>query len=272
MAIGVIGRQAVRKLFVPKPKSHKGENGLLTVVGGSVKYHGAPLFAMKTASHFVDLVFFYSPARLNYGVLARMKGGSGCFTTLQSEKELFDSVEKSDCVLVGNGLEVNLRNKRLVNGLLKKFKNKKFVLDAGALHLVDKRLLGKNVLVTPHELEFKALFGRRASVEEAVKQAGKWNCVVLLKKTRCFITDGKTMVQNKNGNQGMTKGGTGDVLAGLAAAFACKNPLFVSAQAASFVNGFAADLLVKRKGFYFNADDLAGEIPFAMKKLVGKNG
>ncbi len=61
--------------------------------------------------------------------------------------------------------------------------------------------------------------------------------------------------------------GTGDVLAGIAAAFACKNPLLLSAEAAAFANGFAGDCLKKRKGVYYDADDLVGEIPFALKNL-----
>ena len=265
----VIAKGVLKKLFTPKPASHKGENGVLCVVGGSERYHGAPLLSIKAASRIVDLVFFFSPAKLNYSVLAKMKSQSNCFISLQNEMELEKRLVTSDCILMGNGLGVNSKNKKLVNGLLKKFPSKKFVLDAGALHLADKKLLGKNVLVTPHELEFKALFGINASPEEAKKQSAKYGCVILLKQRYCFVTDGKEIVQNKNGNQGMTKGGTGDVLAGLSAALACKNPLFLSAQAAAFANGFAADLLLKEKGFYYNADDLAGEIPFALKKLVG---
>ena len=262
----------VKKLFAPKPPSHKGQNGLLCVVGGSKKYHGAPLLAIKAASRIVDLVFFYSPARLNYGVLAKMKAGSNCFITLEREKELEEWIEKSDCILVGNGLEINAGNKKLVNGLLRKFPRKKFVLDAGALRMVDKKLLGRNVLVTPHPLEFKALFGVNASPEEAKRQAGKWNCIVLLKQRWCFVTDGKRVGRNNNGNEGMTKGGTGDVLAGLCAALACKNDLFLAAQAAAFVNGRAGDALKKAKSVYYNADDLAEEIPFALARVIRKKG
>jgi len=268
----VAGKSVLKKLFVPKPASHKGQNGLLCVVGGSKRYHGAPLLAIKAASRIVDLVFFYSPAKLNYGVISKMKSKSDCFITLQTERDLEKRIAKSDCVLVGNGLEINSKNKKFVNRLLKKFHSKKFVLDAGALRMLDKRLLNRNVLVTPHPMEFKALFGVSASPGEARRQAKKHACTVLLKQRYCFATDGKTIVQNKNGNQGMTKGGSGDVLAGLTAAFACKNPLLLSAQAAAFVNGFAADMLKKKKGLYYNADDLAEEIPFALAELVGKNG
>lgn len=264
----IVGKSVVGKLSRPSSKSHKGQNGLLLVVGGSGKYHGAPLLAVKAASRIVDLVYFHSPEKLNHKILALMKSKSDCFIALE-RKDLLSTAEKADCILIGNGLEADSDNKTLVNSLLRKFPGKKFVLDAGALHLVDKKLLGKNVLVTPHVLEFKALFGVAATPEEAKRQARKHNCVVLLKKTFCFISDGKSLVRNSNGNAGMTKGGTGDVLAGLCSAFACTNGLFLSAQAAAFVNGFSGDRLKRRKNVYYNADDLAGEIPFALKELGG---
>ncbi len=261
----IIGSQVLRRLRKPAPESRKGENGILLVVGGSGKYHGAPLLAIKTASRVVDLVYFHSPASLNHGVLGRMKSESNCFITLD-RRDLLEAAGKSDCILVGNGLELNSRNKVLVNTLLRHFRGKKFVLDAGALHLVESSLLGANTLVTPHSLEFKALFGVEASPEEAKRQAAKRGCVILLKQRFCYCTDGKSISRNANGNEGMTKGGTGDVLAGLCAAFACKNPLLLSAEAAAFANGLAGDMLEKERGVYYNADDLAGAIPLALKK------
>ncbi len=66
----------------------------------------------------------------------------------------------------------------------------------------------------------------------------------------------------------MTKGGTGDVLAGLIAALACKNDLFLASQAGVYVNGLTGDELYKKVGPYFNASDLCDEIPKLMKKLM----
>jgi NAD(P)H-hydrate epimerase len=66
----------------------------------------------------------------------------------------------------------------------------------------------------------------------------------------------------------MTKGGTGDVLAGLVAALYCKNDAFTSVVAASYINKKAGEDLYSKKGFWFNASDLADQIPETMKKLV----
>ncbi len=66
----------------------------------------------------------------------------------------------------------------------------------------------------------------------------------------------------------MTKGGTGDVLAGLVAALACNNDLWLAATAGSFINKKAGESLFKKVGYYFNASDLAEEIPKVMNQLI----
>ena len=65
----------------------------------------------------------------------------------------------------------------------------------------------------------------------------------------------------------MTKGGTGDTLAGLAAGFASTSPLLESTLAACYLNGFAGDLLKKERGSMFSAEDLMEKLPEAFKKL-----
>ncbi|MBI5036501.1 NAD(P)H-hydrate dehydratase [Candidatus Micrarchaeota archaeon] len=253
---------------------HKGMNGVLTVIGGSKKYHGAPLYAIEAAAPFVDLIYFYSPEKDNL-VLLKMKSKSNAFITTE-RKDLLKAVEKSDCILIGNGLEENKANKRLVNSLLKKFPSKKFVLDAGAMMLADKRFFKNRVVLTPHAGEFTRCFGGKkggstertkpkqfiVSPEEAKRQAKKHGCIILLKGPIDHATDGFRIMENTTGNVGMTRGGTGDVLAGLAAALSCQNELFLSAQAAAFLNGLAGDLVALTTKAY-TADDLAAKLPEA---------
>ena len=78
--------------------------------------------------------------------------------------------------------------------------------------------------------------------------------------TECRVIEG--------GNEGMTKGGTGDVLAGLIAALACMNDPFLATIVGSFINKAAGDTLYKTVGPYFNASDLADQIPKTMKALL----
>lgn len=246
--------------------ARKGQNGVLTVIGGSKKYHGAPLYAIEAAAAFVDLVYFFSPKRANLEIF-KMKSKSNAFITICGKKDLDAAVEKSDVVLMGNGLEENSKNKKLVNGLLRKFTLKKFVLDAGAMMLADKALFKNRTVLTPHAGEFKRCFGMDANVSNARKMARQYGCIVLLKGSTDIVTNGHAALLNSTGNKGMTRGGTGDVLAGIVAALATQNDIFLSSQAGVYLNGLAGNLVAKRQKA-FTADDVARALPNAFEKAL----
>lgn len=264
----LVDADSVRQLRLPHSDSYKGRNGVLTVIGGSHKYHGAPLLALLAASRFVDLVYFYSPEKENVKLLAKLKAATRTFIGISAE-ELKATIKRSDAVLIGNGMTVDADSKRLVNGLLKAWPEKRFVLDAAALRVVDPARLGPNCLLTPHANEFYALFGTPISPSTVESMAREMHCVILAKGKFDLISDGRRTYRNLTGNEGMTKGGTGDVLAGLAAAFYCKSDALVSACAAAYLNGLAGDRLKKKVGIAFNADDLVAEIPHAFRHALG---
>jgi len=258
-----IGAGEVKALFEPSGASHKGDNGNLLILGGSKKYHGAPVLAAKIASRIVDLVYFSSLSE-NNEIVKKMKSKLCEFITL-TPKETLRFVHKADAVLVGPGLEPNQEMEKLVNNLIKNNKQKKFILDAGALKIVNKKLLNKNCLLTPHKQEFKLLFNKTASKKTVLEAAKKYNCIIVLKGAEDLVSNGKEVKINNTGNPGMTKGGTGDVLAGLIASLACKNDLFLAGQVGAFINGLAGDKLKKKALYYYNASDLIKEIPGTIK-------
>lgn len=259
-----IDSHITKLLFQPKPTSHKGDNGKVLIIGGSQKFHGASLLAAKIASKIVDLVYFCSVPE-NNELIKKMKEGLCEFITLeQSEVESY--VEKVDAILIGPGMGVTPETQEIVNQLLSKFPQQKFILDADALKMVEKQLLTSNIIVTPHAKEFEFLFEVKPSAENVLKMAQKYHCVVVLKGQTDYVSDGKKLKSNTTGNAGMTKGGTGDVLAGLITGLASKNDLFLSACAGVYVNGQAGDNLQKRVSYYYNASDLITEIPNILKR------
>jgi NAD(P)H-hydrate epimerase len=122
----------------------------------------------------------------------------------------------------------------------------------------------RNAILTPHHGEFTHAFGN-AEVADVAK---KYHCIVLLKGDKDVASNGQETRVIEGGNPGMTKGGTGDVLAGLIAALACKNDPFVATLAGSFINKKAGDALYTKVGPFFNATDLANQIPLTMKELL----
>lgn len=258
-----VGVGEVKALYKPLPNSHKGQNGKLLVIGGSRLFHAASLWALKVASRIVDMVFYSSVPENNRIVFEAKKEFRDGIVVRREEVE--DYVQEADCILIGPGLERVKETKELTERLLGKYSEKKWVVDAGSLQMMEPKFLNKNCIITPHAGEFKMLFGISANQENVAKMAEKYGCVIVLKGPTDIICAPKECKVNTTGNAGMTKGGTGDVLAGLIAAFACKNDLFLAACAGTFVNGLAGDRLKERVSYYFNASDLVEEIPRTLK-------
>jgi len=268
--------------------SHKGQNGKLTVIGGSKLFHGASLWALKTASRIVDMVY-YASIKENLELIKNLKKSLYDFIVVPRGKEE-GYIRESDAVLIGPGLvrgtkeyigtgESGEETRKLVTNLLRKFPEKKWILDAGALQTIKAEELKKlsQVIITPHPKEFDQLFkikiknqktlnGKIEMVKEKAKEYG--SVIVLKGKTDIICSPEKCLI-NETGNQGMTKGGTGDVLAGLIAALACKNDLFLATAAGTHINGLAGDELHKKVGPYFNASDLCGQVPEIIAKILG---
>lgn len=255
----------VKFLNLRRRESHKGENGIVLIIAGSKQYHGAAIFSGRAASLFADLVFFLTEKEnIQY-----VKNASPEFIVSELSKK---NVEKfgalAEAILIGPGLLRSEKNKKMLEFIMKRFRNKKFVLDAGAFHMLNKKLLNENCLLTPHKGEFKHLFRCMATPAKVLEMAKKHKCNILLKGPVDYISDGKALYCNFTGNALMTAGGTGDVLAGVAAAFSTKNPMLESALAAAFLVGLAGDLIEKTEAG-LNASRLIEELPKA-KKLCEK--
>ena len=280
--------EEVKGLYKPPGDSHKGQNGKLLLIGGSKIFHAASLWSLKVASRIVDMVFYSSVPENNQIVQkAKQEFRDGIVV---SRNKIEDYINEADCILIGPGLprkegkeEGDDDTKFLTEKLLKKFPNKKWVIDGGSLQVISPGILPQNSIITPHKGEFDMLFKSQIQntksqinsndqiseiQNEVFAMAKKYKCVILLKGETDIVCDEHEYVMIEGGNEGMTKGGTGDVLAGLVAALYCKNNAFLSACAASFINKKAGENLYQKVGYYFNSSDLVDEIPKVMKELI----
>ncbi len=254
--------EEIKKIYVPFRESHKGQNGRLLIIGGSHLFHAASLWSLTVASRIVDLVH-YSSVPENNAIVQKAKEEFRNGIVVPRE-DVENYIEEDDCILIGPGMTRDSETETLTNSLLKKYPHKQWVIDAGALQMMDITLIPKNAILTPHHGEYTQLFGDQ-DVSDAAK---KYHCIVLLKGEMDIAASPTQLREISGGNAGMTKGGTGDVLAGLIAALACKNDPFLATITGSFINKKAGDALYARVGPYFNATDLAGEIPGVMKELL----
>lgn len=259
----------LKRLNIPKANSHKGQNGRVLIIGGSSLFHSASIWAAEIASRLVDIVHYSSTQENNeIFLLLKKKFHNGIVVP---QKDLFRYVAEDDAILVGPGMmregNEGQFTRNLTEKLIKKFPEKRFVFDAGSLQMMDPNwLLDLKVpaILTPHKIEFENLFNG----DRIEKVAEKYHCVVLLKAIDDHISDGREEIIVKGGNQGLTKGGTGDLLAGLCVSFYAKNDPVTSAVIASYILKKTADKLSQTSGYWYNIDDLIHEIPHVLNEVV----
>lgn len=264
----------LKNLFVPKSDSHKGENGKVMIIGGSKLFHAASLWPLEIASKIVDMVFYSSVPENNELVESVKKEWRNGIVVPRSKIDEY--IQETDAVLIGPGLpreegreKGDDDTKVLTERLLKKYPDTRWVIDGGSLQTMDPSLIPYHAILTPHHREFEKLFGIKGNVQSVQEMAKKHQCVIILKGEEDIVCSAEKCVATSGGNAGMTKGGTGDVLAGLLVALYAQNSdPFLVALAGSFINKQAGEQLSEKVGVYYNASDLVAEIPYVLKGLL----
>ena len=299
--IEIFDTQVIKKLHVPPSNSSGEDNGQVTIIGGSKLFHGAPLLSLKVASRIVDMVFFASPDPSVGKIAERVKSKLMSFILVPWD-EVEHYIAKSDACLIGPGFmrfgsEKTPEEKRdhnnhsegkqtyeITKRLLNKFPGKKWVVDAGSLQVIHPELLPKGCVITPNKKEFEMLFGRvedlpaRLDAKRADKagqesirveeKAKEYGITIVYKAPVTIVSNGVETIEVIGGNAGLTKGGTGDVLAGLTVALLAKNDPMLAASCASYLLKSAADELYKKVGTNYNADDLVESTPEIFFELI----
>jgi hydroxyethylthiazole kinase-like uncharacterized protein yjeF len=140
------------------------------------------------------------------------------------------------------------------------------VVDADAItHLEEpERLKGQDAILTPHDGEFRRLFGEidGSKPERALEGARRSGAVVVYKGPDTLVAapDGRVAFRPP-APAWLASAGTGDVLAGVIAAMRARGmPAFEAACAGVWLQGRAAEIA----GPQMIADDLAAAIPLAI--------
>jgi len=286
----------VKKLMERKKTSHKGENGYVLLVGGSEDYVTAPalagLAALRTGC---DSVTIAAPEKVAWTINQisvdlishKVKGST---LNIKNAKELAKFADRYDAVLLGNGLTRN--SDKFCQTFIKKFQGLK-VIDADALKSASFKDF-RNSIITPHEKELEIMLInsgkdfllpkiRESNAKEKadilqgnLRYFLQNNNVLLLKGATDIIISRNKIAFNRTGNQGMTKAGTGDVMAGLVVGFLGKTKdMFKSAVAGAYINGLMGDLLLKKKkGYCFIASDILEDLEELERKvnIVSRKG
>jgi NAD(P)H-hydrate epimerase len=258
--------------FISKPKlpkrtgTRKGQNGKVLVIGGSREYVGAVALAGLAALRSgADWVTIAAPEKVGWAVNALspdlvVKKYKGEDFSASRANDVLKEENKYDVVLIGNGIGTHATS--FVRKYVSESK-KPLVIDADALKHISLDMVD-NAILTPHKKEMEILL-RNSRARNNLKKKIRNNTIIVKGEIDEIITRDKTYYNN-TGNKGMTKAGTGDVLAGLCAGFYAqtKNNL-QAAKLAAYYNGLIGDILLKKhKGYTYLASDMVEEI----KKLI----
>jgi NAD(P)H-hydrate epimerase len=258
--------------------SHKGQNGRVLVTGGSRLYFGSPvLVALSAFRTGADLVYLLMPEYISKPTAPRYPdlivwGYAGEFLN-EKALPLFEELKgKTDAMVIGNGISKQLGVLKTASELIARWE-KPLVIDADA---IQPRLKTNStqILYTPHSVEFSRLTAKRTpeNLKERTKlvekTAKELSATILLKGRPDIISDGEKLMLNRIHNPGMTVGGTGDTLAGIACALLSqKHSAFKSACMAAYINGAAGNLAMKKYGYSLIASDLINKIPTIIKQF-----
>lgn len=219
--------------------SYKNKFGTLICLCGSRRMTGAAIMSSMAA------------LRCGVGIVKCALPKSVCRTVVQSAPEiisleldendegtvsqmsvsaLFEHLNCCTATLIGCGLGRNEDVVSVVSGVLKKAQVP-LVIDADGINALSKNIdilreVKSSVVITPHIGEASRLLG--ISSDEVISKKSKcaeylskkYGIVTVIKGIETIISDEKgNLFINRVPNSGMSKGGSGDVLAGMIASF-----------------------------------------------------
>ncbi len=253
--------------------SHKGHYGKILIIAGSESFSGAAILSakacVKAGAGLVKLLHPQGMESIFETELTEVmtKGVSG-------ETNIGDFLLWADTILIGPGLGQSKDAEHLLINVLKHFE-KNIIIDADGLNLLAKNrhllLRSKaNILLTPHLGEFARLCGITLTdlMQDIIRYAKAfvkdYPISLLLKSAKTLYLDREKAVFNVSGNDGLSTGGSGDVLAGIISSFVGqKLPLDQAAISASYYLGKLVENMASQQATF-------SIIPSEIIKSIGK--
>jgi ADP-dependent NAD(P)H-hydrate dehydratase / NAD(P)H-hydrate epimerase len=277
-----------------EPRGHKGSNGTLVCVCGSLDYAGAALLSSSAAARVgTGLVALAIPASLQPVFAGRVPevitigltatdgtdGPDGPDIDAQAAGHAFKLRDPS-AIVFGCGIRETSGYSELLLGLLVR-NGPPMVVDGGGLNLLASATewwtgARRECVLTPHPGEFARLTGSpvpdsdEVRLERAVQAAKRFDQVVVLKGAETIIAapDGR-VGRSPFVNPALSTAGTGDVLAGSIGGLLAQGVApFEAACLGVYLHGAAAAHISERLGDAgLLASDLPHEIALARHRL-----
>jgi len=214
------------KMQYPKrfKHSHKSNYGKILIIAGSPGFSGAAILSAKACIKAgAGLVKLIHPKGMEPIFESALTEVMTIGNTIESDIDEY--LTWSDALLIGPGLGQGKEAEHLLNRVLKYY-TKPLVVDADGINLLakNKQLILRTkaqLLLTPHIGEFSRLCAK--TVDEIQKDLLKharrfikeFPISLLIKSSNTLYIDKNQAIFNVSGNDGLSTGGSGDVLAGI---------------------------------------------------------
>lgn len=261
--------------------SNKGTYGKVLMIAGTYNMGGAAYLSGKSAYVTgAGLIRIYTPSE-NREILQTLLP-EAVLTTYDKDnvnmEELEEAVKWADVVGIGPGLGTGEASAEILKKVVA-FSKVPMVIDADGINIIakNKELIknhGQPIIMTPHLGEMSRLIRKEISyiadhiMEETHKFAKENGVICVLKDTRTAVSDGSESIYiNESGNNGMSTGGSGDVLTGIITALLAQGLKEIKAASLGvYIHGLAGDCAARKKGYYsLMASDIINGITDVLK-------
>lgn len=255
-----IDEKLIQSLYKTRKKySHKGTFGHGLLIAGSKGKMGAAVLSAKGAMRSgIGLLTVHLPAcGLEIMQISCNEAMVSTSASADFISDLPQNINDYSAIAIGPGIGQKEESGKALLSLMIMFKGK-IIIDADAINLISSnkqwfKYLNEQTILTPHPGEFVRLVGKWDNDFEKIEIQRKFsmenNCILVLKGAHTSVSlPNGNIYFNSTGNNGMSTGGSGDVLTGIILGLTASG--YEPNQAAIFgvyLHGLAGDLAAKKQ-------------------------
>jgi len=258
---------------------HKSNFGKHVLIGGSVGLTGAITLAIKSSLiSGTGLVYGIVPDEI-YSIIASQIPSAMIFPI--SNNKIYELIENSTCISIGNGMGNNNENIKLLEYLIKNYKNI-LIIDADGINYISKKPeILKNrkykTILTPHVGELSKLLNISTNEiqEDRLKAVNKFfekfdnNNILVLKGAKTIISDKNNIYINSSGSPSLARGGSGDILSGIIGSMICQHVNTINSVILSvYIHGLVGQIISEKiNDINIIPENIIDYIPTAFNKV-----
>lgn len=270
--------------------ANKGTFGKALIIAGSYKMPGAGIISTRgSLSAGAGLTFFAFPDKIYSTVTSHLtecvfrplpSDENGEFS-LSAYDAIADELNSFSAIAIGPGVGTGNGVSKLLALLLKSYKGK-LIIDADGINIISRNIdilkeSTADILLTPHPGEMSRLTNKSISeinnerIKTAKDFAEEHKINLLLKGASTVISDknGKITI-NPTGCDALSRGGSGDLLTGIAVSFAAQGKsVSESAILASYIHGSAGEIAKEKyTSFASTVERITDCIPETLSRIL----